>query len=461
MAAEFSNATTSKLALDASRFLTTVRSEYLASQQSQDLEPLPPFTLMREEIESSLPFQAIREMPKGGLLHVHSSVCGDASWIVANCTKYPNCFVEWPDPPQHDRSGRLFFSHQREIPGCIPTTEFLSGELGQRHEQELLEQLTFGVRECSPGFKPWDRFDETFGKFGSFTAELSVFRDYLETTFRSYIDDGIRYVELRCPCLDLTDYAHGSIPDESQFVLELLAIRDAIQQDVSAFEVKLILTTGRIQTPSDVEHTRQFLRRVSRLRARFSDVIVGVDFVGQEHDGNKIRDYWEDYSILKQEFDLGGELPLLLHAGETQDPQNSNLEAALQLGATRLAHGINLEAFPNLEQRLISQEIPLEICPISNQMLGYVRNLRWHPAAGYIRRGVPCVLGSDDPLLFGNHGLSFDFWAAWIYWGLSLSELKQLATNSLRYSCLGADEKAQRLLAFEGEWTEYLKKLSA
>ena len=96
------------------------------------------------------------------------------------------------------------------------------------------------------------------------------------------------------------------------------------------------------------------------------------------------------------------------------------------------------------------------ICPISNQMLRYVRDLRIHPACGYIRRGIPCVLANDDPLIFGNHGLSYDFWTAWMAWNLHLNDLKILARNSIQYSGMHEEEKQKALHYFDDQWASFI-----
>src|SRR5262249_57761729 len=102
-----------------------------------------------------------------------------------------------------------------------------------------------------------------------------------------------------------------------------------------------------------------------------------------------------------------------------------------------------------LEERLKKHGVAGEVCPISNQMLRYVSDLRMHPADGYLRRGVPCVLSNDDPGIFGNDGLSYDFWVATLAWDLDLRALKQLALNSLNYSGMTVAEKRTALVAWQ------------
>lgn len=58
----------------------------------------------------------------------------------------------------------------------------------------------------------------------------------------------------------------------------------------------------------------------------------------------------------------------------------------------------------------------IELCPISNYMLGYVKNLKEHPAIPLMENGILAVICNDDPQLFYSKGLSCDY--AMMYIGL-------------------------------------------
>ncbi len=126
-----------------------------------------------------------------------------------------------------------------------------------------------------------------------------------------------------------------------------------------------------------------------------------------------------------------------------------------------MGHGFNLFRFPTVEERLKKHGVAVEVCPISNQLLRYVSDLRMHPAAGYLRRGVPCVLSNDDPGIFGNDGLSYDFWVATLAWELDLRALKQLALNSLQYSGMTDGEKRTALGVWQQQWDAWLTATSS
>ena len=103
-------------------------------------------------------------------------------------------------------------------------------------------------------------------------------------------------------------------------------------------------------------------------------------------------------------------------------------------------------------------DMAIEVCPVSNQVLRFVSDLRDHPALSYFLNGIPVTLSSDDPTIFGNHGLSYDFWAAAISWKLDLRALKKLASNSLQYSALQGQEKLDAVARWEKAWEAFILK---
>lgn len=76
-------------------------------------------------------------------------------------------------------------------------------------------------------------------------------------------------------------------------------------------------------------------------------------------------------------------------------------------------------------------DICLEICIVSNQVLRYYNDLRTHPLKPLLNAGVKCALSPDDPGFFGAKAVNHDFYCATIGARLSLSELKKLVFYSI------------------------------
>jgi len=87
-----------------------------------------------------------------------------------------------------------------------------------------------------------------------------------------------------------------------------------------------------------------------------------------------------------------------LHAGEGLDLVES-LADAIDLEPLRIGHGTAAISDPRLITKLAERDIPLEVCPSSNEVILGIPQ-KDHPIYRYIDSGVKVVLGSDDPPFF-------------------------------------------------------------
>ena len=123
-------------------------------------------------------------------------------------------------------------------------------------------------------------------------------------------------------------------------------------------------------------------------------------------------------------------LHLTAHAGEGTSPQS--VWAALELGAERIGHGISAIDDPLLVRHLRDRSIPLEICITSNLVTGVVKRIEDHPVRRLYDAGVPIVLNTDDPAMFGCT-LTGEYELAMRHFGFSEEEMRGIAENGFRY----------------------------
>jgi aminodeoxyfutalosine deaminase len=94
-------------------------------------------------------------------------------------------------------------------------------------------------------------------------------------------------------------------------------------------------------------------------------------------------------------------LGFAVHAGETGPPEV--VRAALDdLGADRIGHGISAVRDRDLLERIVRDQVPLEVCPSSNVTLSLVERLDDHPLVELWEAGANVTISSDDPPFFST-----------------------------------------------------------
>lgn len=130
--------------------------------------------------------------------------------------------------------------------------------------------------------------------------------------------------------------------------------------------------------------------------------------------------------------DLG--LEPVAHAGE-EGPASYIWEALDLLGARRIDHGVRCMEDERLVGRLVDEQVPLTVCPLSNVKLRVFSNLREHNLKRMLDRGLLVTVNSDDPAYFGGYvAENFSRTAAALQ--LEAGDLVRLAQNSFTASFL-------------------------
>ena len=453
-----------KEAQAAARLNQFVIEEVQKHRTGTNFPPARPFSEVKALIEASSIFKFIQEMPKGGLLHVHLSAAGRMDWIISSALKSPNCYVDWP-LTSPEWGGLRFFSTPQEasMRGFIRVSEAVvrHQRTGRCFVTELRKCLTLGSENHGPE-RAWVAFGRIFDRLDRFIRYQPMFAGYLYDAFKTLWNDGVYYVELRDSLAPL--YNLDGTPDlkDEAVVHELLNARAMMRAEHPEFDCRLIVTDVRW-----AENAEANLERAISLRQRFPDFVIGYDLIGEEdsHAGSAtVEKALAFLPLLQSSKDSPNpekSLPCYLHNGESAWADNENLFDAALLQCPRIGHGFNLFRYPVLYPLLIANGRALEVCLISNQLLQLTSDLRTHPASGYLNAGVQCVLASDDPAIFGNDGLSYDFWEALMAWNLDLAALKKLARNSITHSGLKPDAKARLMSFWETQWHSFIDRQKA
>jgi adenosine deaminase CECR1 len=440
--------------------LSTLKDSLIAEANLNDFfPPARYFYKSQQFMEETMLYRIFRKMPKGGILHVHPSASGDFHWIVEHSTKFSNCYVYWDETNTQYIKGQLQFFSEGEVPEGFVSTIALKKQLPD-YEEQLYNLLTFDVSIGEDSVNIWKEFEYCFRRIGLFVNYQPVFKQYYLAALDTLAADGIQHVEFRAflgaEKYDLEHAVGSGYYNGDSTVQSYQEVLAEIQQKYPDFTLKLIHTNSRFNTPEAIAHDYEY---AFQLRKKYPDFISGYDLVAEEDEGNSTLYYldtWLKRDSLRQVY--GVDVPFFFHDGESDWPSVTNLYDAVLLGTERIGHGFNLFRFPALQKLVKEHDIAIEVNPLSNQILGYVRDLRIHPAVQYINQGIVCTISPDDPGVFGYKGVTPDYWSVFLAWGLDLKGIKKLILNSLTHSSLSDTEKEIALQNFEIRWQQWLEE---
>jgi adenine deaminase len=141
------------------------------------------------------------------------------------------------------------------------------------------------------------------------------------------------------------------------------------------------------------------------------------------------------------------------HAGEEGPPAYVS-EAIDLLRVRRIDHGNRALEDPALVARIVREQIPLTVCPLSNRALQACPDLTLHPLKRMLAEGLLATVNSDDPSYFGGY-VNENFIAIQHALALTEVEIATLARNSFAASFLPDRKKAaalDRFAAFQSKW---------
>jgi len=173
----------------------------------------------------------------------------------------------------------------------------------------------------------------------------------------------------------------------------------------------------------------------------YQERILGVGLDSSEI-GNPPELFTEAYGLA-----WAAGLHAVAHAGEEGPP--SYITGALDaLGAQRIDHGVRCEEDRDLVERLVIEEIPLTMCPLSNIKLGVFDQMKDHSLRRLLNRGVKVTVNSDDPAYFGGY-VGDNYLAVAEALGLDEWDVVRIARNSIEATFL--DQAAKERLVTELE----------
>lgn len=427
-------------------------------QNSQQFNLSRHYFTYRDDIKQSQVYKFIRKMPKGAVLHVHSSMMSGSDYLI-QLTYEKDLYVCFGD-----RGIQLRFSDKLPQRPCTRQWQLMTEarNASQNIEQfdlELKKHFTMitDVDSCTESDinTIWKKFEGTFDVMSGLLNYKPIQEKYFYDALRNFYDDKIMYVEIRTGFHKLYEI-DGTVLEQMESPRLYQRIAQKFMNDHPDFiGVKLIISKHRL---TDEKGIRSALAVTAQVRKEMPEMLAGFDLIGQEDKGKPLIEFLPALREAQND-----NINFFFHGGETNAfgvPSDENVLDAILLGSKRIGHGYSLIKHPVLLEIVKAKDIAIEVNVISNSVLALVKDVRNHPLSLYLAMGLPVVLSSDDPGAWDADPLSHDFFVAFM--GVAsrkddLRTLKKLAENSLKYSALDYDGKKKALFLFEKQWDQFIR----
>ncbi|KAI5459281.1 adenosine deaminase [Mariannaea sp. PMI_226] len=438
-------------------------------------------------------FNVAAHMPKGAHLHIHFNACLEPHVLLNIAKGMDRMFitsdlplVEDSDYVHYDRCEVQFslMSPEKECPGdlfsrdyearqTMKFSEFLdkfSAHYPKRSVEEwLLNKLVFNEREAHDLLQTasgaWEKFNgRTRMMKGLFNYE-TAYRKYTRLCLEDFVRDNILYAEIRPNFMMSNQLYHddGTGPIDNWGIMEIIITEvEAFKRDMDREKktfggLKVIYCTPRSFKPDMV---KMALDECIEFKKKWPQWIAGFDLVGEESKGRPLKDFVPIFLEFQKKCKAQNlEIPFLFHCGETLDigtDTDGNLWDALLLNSKRIGHGFALPNNPAIMASMKKNNVCVELCPISNEILGLTPRMGGHTMYQLLANNVHCTVSSDNGTLFQS-SLSHDFYQAMIgNTNMGLYGWKQLILWSLEHACLDEQEYRQTLAQWEQQWEAFI-----
>ncbi|KAL1901521.1 hypothetical protein Sste5346_001928 [Sporothrix stenoceras] len=470
-------------------------------------------------IQKTQVLRVARRMPKGAHLHIHYNACLAPTVLLNLAKSMDRMFIFsdekliFRDSPKDKAKGvtadqNFFLSNiafqitsvtaakKDNILGnlfskdyvkdqLMPFRDFLeqfpADRIGKSAMDWLAHKLIFSPEETydipQTSVGAWKRFNgRTKMMKGLFNYE-SAYREYTKLFLQDLLDDNIQYAEIRPNFMTANQLwdDEGTKKVDNAGIVQIIIdaceefkarnaanVKTGVQGAKKNFDgIKIIYCTPRSFKNNEVEAA---LNECIEFKKRWPEYIAGFDLVGEEAAGQPLNQFIPELLEFQENCrEQGLEIPFLFHCGETLDMGTStdgNLIDALLLGAKRIGHGFALPRHPVVLEKMKKHNVCVEVCPISNEVLGLTPRIGGHAVYDLLARNFPCTVNSDNGTLFQS-SLSHDFYQVLVGKAdMGLYGWRQLAEWSLTHSCYSSPAAQARARAnWLAEWQDFVQWL--
>ncbi|MCA4133972.1 adenosine deaminase [Arthrobacter sp. M4] len=330
---------------------------------------------------------------------------------------------------------------ETHTPAALPVAE-----LHLHIEGTLQPELIFALAERNGIELPYKDIDELRAKY-EFTdlqsfldlyyanmAVLQTEQDFADMT-RAYLqraaDAGVRHAEIM---MDPQAHVQRGVP----LAICVNGVASALATSEQDFGVSTLLIAAFLRDMPE-DNAIDVLNQLIAINAPIAG--IGLDSAEVGNPPSKFE------RLFRRAKDAG--LHRIAHAGE-EGPASYITDSLDLLDVERIDHGIRCMEDEALVQRLVKEQVPLTVCPLSNVRLRAVDTLADHPLPAMLAAGLNVSVNSDDPAYFGGY-VDDNFRELVGVHDLSVGERALLAANSVRSAFLDNARK-EALLAQIHRW---------
>lgn len=260
----------------------------------------------------------------------------------------------------------------------IPTTlEILKSEGKDYTLESLTKEMT-----VSPGCTSLEEYLQKFALPGS----VMQTKEQLETLSyglgKTAAGDGVKYIETR--------FAPSF---HKQKGLSFAEIIESVDAGLKKAEAEFGIKTGIIVCAMRGLELEENLAMVKAAREFLGNGVVSCDLAGAETP-YPVSQFADVFALAKKL-----DMPYTIHAGECGDPKS--VWGAIELGASRIGHGVASVKDKNVMKLVKDKGILLELCPTSNLQTKAFDDISEYPILQFLDAGIKVNLNTDNRTVSG------------------------------------------------------------
>lgn len=432
-------------------------------------------------------FAFFNQMPKGGDLHHHYSGSVYAETYV-NYVVYKNYFININTLDVRESLDDIKVLNKNEWKQFKDFNDYELADL----KANLIREWSIKDFDHNQGSSA-DHFFSTFPDFK--IASSATKKAGLQEIKKRAIQQRLRYIEtlfyrinIKSIKIDNRDISLKKYQEKNNTtkVFEILnQIYEDINEDIKEIATKHnkeIDSLHKKAVPDSEELIIRYQNYCLRVKqptdlfvellacfysANSSELVVGVNIVGPEHNDVSMRDYWlhmQFYSFLKDKFP---NVKCSLHAGELSlglvkpEDLGKHIKQAIDIAkADRIGHGLDIihdVDFLETIDKLKSKKIPVEINLTSNEFILKVSH-DLHPIEVYHNYEVPMIISTDDEGVLRS-SITEQYVLLAKRYDLTYEHIKSLVFNSIRFSFINDENLKSKLITqLESDFLEFENK---